>query len=96
MSEDLTPPEFACAVSMSCPSVTRLEDGDLTPEHLKCGIASCPSATAFNGQLVIVGKRADQVAQQLGKGVGPDEYAVVIDPDLLEIVFTQWLEARNG
>jgi hypothetical protein len=96
MSEDLTPPQYGCNYSAACPSVTRLEDGDKTPEHLRCGIASCPSVTAVSGDLVVVAKRADQLAKDLGKGVGPDEYAVTFSPDLLETVFTQWLEQRNG
>jgi hypothetical protein len=96
MSEDLTPPQYRCAYG-ACPSVTRLEDGDYTPEHSRCGIgASCPSVTAVAGDLVVVAKRADQLAKDLGKGVGPDEYAVTFSPDLLETVFTQWLEQRNA
>ncbi len=97
MSEDLTPPQYRCVFSAACPSVTRLEDGDLTPEYLRCDCgASCPSVTAVAGDLLIVGKRADQIAKDLGKGVGPDEYAITLSPGFLETVFTQWLEQRNG
>jgi hypothetical protein len=92
---DLTPEHLKCGGGL-CPSVTQLEPVDLTPEHLRCGIGSCPSVAAVAGDLLIVGKRADQIAQDLGKGVGPDEYAITFSPDLLETVFTQWLEQRNG
>ena len=93
MAEDLTPPQYLCTASISCPSVTRLEDGDKTPKHLRCGVGSCPSVTAVSGDLLIVGKRADQIARDLGKGVGPDEYAILVHPDQLDTVFAQWQSA---
>ena len=84
MVEDLTPEHLKCGSFSSCPSVHRIEPVDLTPENLRCGAgASRSSVTAVAGDLLIVGKRADQIAQDLGKGVGPDEYAISIHPDYL-------------
>jgi hypothetical protein len=71
---------------MACPSVTRIEPVDLTPEHLRCAYAAaCQSVTAVAGDLLIVGKRGDQIAKDLGKGVGPDEYPITISPDYLSV-----------
>jgi hypothetical protein len=72
---NLTPDHLRCAFG-TCPAVY-----DITPEHLKCGDAlTCPSvSTIGDGQmLLIVGKRADQMAYDHDIGVGPDEYAIVI------------------
>jgi hypothetical protein len=71
MAKDLTPKEFKCSYGASCPGVFELEPEDLTPEA---------------GDLLIVGKRADQLAADLGKGVGDDEYPIVIERGLLDEV----------
>jgi len=78
--KNLTPQHLRCA-PLHCPSVHELEDGDLTPEHMKCAIgATCPAIHAKAGQLVIIGKRGDGI---IDDKVGPDEYAIVIDRELL-------------
>ncbi len=72
MVEDLTPPQYRCAMAMACPSITRLEDGRLE----------------IRGDLKLV--------HEDDNSIGRPEATIVIDPGLLETVFTQWLEARNG
>lgn len=94
---DLTPQRMKCSYGASCPGVFGLEPQDLTPEHLRCAIqSSCPAVVAHAGDLVIIGKRAGDLAAQLGKGVGPDEYAIVISPDYFENVKCQANAAETG
>jgi hypothetical protein len=64
---------------------------------LRCGLASCPSVTAVAGDLLIVGKRGDQLATDLDIGVGPDEYAIVIERGLLdEVLKCQANDSEKG
>lgn len=87
---NITPPHLRCGLGQ-CPSVHYLKDGDYTPEHLKCAVSmACPGVRGHNGKLVIVGRKADDIATELGLGVGPDEAVIAIGEeyfsDLPELV----------
>ena len=58
---------------------------ELTPEHMRCDdTLNCHAVfEAENGDLVIIGKKADDIAAANGLKVADDELAIVIDPALL-------------
>jgi hypothetical protein len=59
---------------------------EITPSHLRCGIASCPGVYATdNDDLVVIGKRLSEgLAAQIGHRVGEDEYAIVIGREFFQ------------
>lgn len=62
-----------------------MELKDITPEHMKCGeTLTCPSVyKTEEGDLLIIGKNAADIADKEGLKIADDEYAIVIDPALL-------------
>lgn len=58
---------------------------NLTPAHLRCPFADCPSVHELqDGRLLIVGKRVDFPAMSImAIAKSPDEEAIVIDRELL-------------
>lgn len=54
---------------------------DIAPEHLRCGLGECPSVHDHDGDLLIVGKRGDQIARDQNIGMSEDETAIVIPPE---------------
>ena len=59
---------------------------EITPSHLRCGLASCPGVyTLDNGNLLIVGKRlSDGLSAQIGHRVGDDEHAIELSPEFFQ------------
>jgi hypothetical protein len=58
---------------------------DLTPAAYRCSLGACPSVyKTAQGKLVIIGKKpAHEIAETIKNKIGDDEWAIVIDPELL-------------
>jgi hypothetical protein len=59
---------------------------DITPAHLRCGIATCPGILILdNGNLLVIGKRLSEgLIAQIGHRVSSDEYAIEISPEFFQ------------
>jgi hypothetical protein len=64
---------------------------NLTPAHMRCAVGTCPSLYRLeDGRFLVVGKVAFLAAPMVwnkmkdDKAIGPEEYAIVIDPALLD------------
>ena len=64
---------------------------EITPQHLRCEWGGCVAVYRLeDGKLLIIGKDpAPQIAEKIAAKVGPDEKAVVIDPEFLSNLFTR-------
>lgn len=57
---------------------------EITPQHMRCEWGGCPAVfETAEGELVIIGKKADAIVAANNLKVGPDELAIVIDPSIL-------------
>lgn len=58
---------------------------ELTPESLRCSIGACPSIfKTAQGKFVIIGKKpSPEITETIENKIGDDEWAIVIDPELL-------------
>ena len=58
---------------------------DLTPEKFRCSWGGCPAVfDTINGELLIIGKKPSaSLAKEIEGKVGEDEWAIVIDRQLL-------------
>lgn len=59
---------------------------ELTPTHLRCSWGGCPSVFALSdGQILIIGKKpSPDIYSQVQEKVADDEFAIVINRDLLK------------
>jgi hypothetical protein len=66
-------------------STTDFISTELTPTALRCTLGACPSVyKTQQGKLVIIGKRPSlEITETIKNKIGDDEWAIVIDPDLL-------------
>ena len=63
---------------------------EITPDRYRCGFtAECPAAFRLeDGRILLIGKKLDSpTLNKLSGRIGTDEYAVVVEPGLLENVF---------
>ena len=57
---------------------------DITPKQWRCTFGHCPAVfTASDGRLVIIGKRCSH--SDVVQRVGPDEYAIEVDRDMIKL-----------
>lgn len=58
---------------------------EITPQSLRCSIGACPAVfKTEQGKLVIIGKKpSGKIIESIENKVGEDEWAIVIDPELL-------------
>lgn len=58
---------------------------ELTPGSLRCTLGACPSVyKTKQGKLVIIGKKPSrEITETIENKIGDDEWAIVIDPELL-------------
>jgi hypothetical protein len=70
-----------------------MELKEITPRHLRCGIAQCPAVYEYGARdLIIIGKIVDgDVLAQIAGKIGSDEYAVRISREMFAD-----LDAGNG
>jgi hypothetical protein len=63
---------------------------EITPNRYRCGfVAECPAAFRLeDGRILLIGKKAESpVLDKISGRIGADEYAVVVEPGLLENIF---------
>ncbi len=61
---------------------------EITPDRYRCIIGECPAAFRLDdGRILLIGKKAEpSLLNQISGRIGGDEFAVVVEPGLLENV----------
>jgi hypothetical protein len=62
---------------------------EITPDRFRCLIGECPAAFRLeDGRILLIGKKIEpDLLNKISGRIGGDEYAVVVEPGLLENVF---------
>jgi len=73
------------SLSVSVESSLDFISNELTPRALRCSLGACPSVyKTQQGKLVIIGKKPSrEITETIENKIGDDEWAIVIDPELL-------------
>lgn len=57
---------------------------DITPQHMRCGPFNCPAIFTEGAAYLIIGKKVENIPDELQSRIGPDELLIAVPKRLID------------